>query len=230
MWNREEITGINGYLFDSPKIFCARRAFPEGSKRMYCFDLAATALFFHSDFHLQLTFIWTETCSWQHLSPCVCGYSKSRVIQELNYHVCFPLFCLWTELRSGRRKILRSKNEHASTSQIGWPYLEKHPNSSNRRLKTKLPFIFKLKRDYEDVPLFGIYLDTHQTELYSVRALVTLRGGCQMGCSVPTSGSWTNQLHSCLCKSIGNNKKARLHFWFLLIFRAQPCWMKMSLS
>lgn len=137
MWNREEITGINGYLFDSPKIFCARRAFPEGSKRMYCFDLAATALFFHSDFHLQLTFIWTETCSWQHLSPCVCGYSKSRVIQELNYHVCFPLFCLWTELRSGRRKILRSKNDHASTLQIGWSYLEKHPISSNQRLKTK---------------------------------------------------------------------------------------------
>lgn len=137
MWDREEITGINQYPFDSQKIFCGRRPFPEGSKRLYCFDLAATALSFHSDFHLQLTFIWAETHSWQHLSPCVCGYSKSRVSQELNYHVCFPLLCLWMELGSGRRKILRSKNEYTSTSQIGQPYLGKHSNSSNQRLKTK---------------------------------------------------------------------------------------------
>lgn len=166
-WNGEEITGINGYLFYSQKIFCARRAFPEGSKRMYCFDLAATVLFLHSDFHLQLTFIWAESCTWQHLSPCVCGYSKSRVIQELNYHVCFPSALSLD--RSDRRKIPKSKNEYASTSQLHWFCLGKHSNSSNQRL----PSIFKLRREYEDVPIFGIYLDAYQTELCSICSLVT---------------------------------------------------------
>lgn len=216
MWNGEEITGINGYLFYSQKIFCARRAFPEGSKRMYCFDFAATVLFLHSDFRLQLTFIWAESCSWQHLSPCVCGYSKSRVIQELNYHVCFPLLCLWTELRSGRRKIPRRKNEYASTSQLRWLYLQKHSNSSNQRL----PFIFKLERIWRCTYFWNLprHIPGRALLLEEDVKWVALFQP-QMGCTVPTSGSWKNQLQSCLCKSFGNNKKAHLHFWFLAYFQ-----------
>lgn len=230
MWNMEEITGINGSLFDPQKIFCARRVFPEGSKRMYYFDLAATALFFHSDFHLQLTFIWAESRSWQHLSPCVCGYSKSRVIQELNYHVCFPLLCLWTELRSGKRKILRSKNEYTSTSQIGWPHLGKHSNSSYQRLKTKATIHIQTKErlwrciyfwNLPRYPPHRALLNSFSGHLKSEEDVnwVALFQP-QIGCTVPTSGSWKKQLHSCLCKSLGNNKKEHLHSWLLHIFRA----------
>ena len=69
MWNGEGITGINGYLFDSQKIVCARRASPRASKRMCCFDFAATVLFLHSDFHLLLTFIWAENLLLTALIP-----------------------------------------------------------------------------------------------------------------------------------------------------------------
>lgn len=98
--------------------------------------------------------------------------------------------------------------------------------------KQRLPFIFKLKREYEYAPIFGIYLDTYHTESFTQFILWSLevRGGCQLGCTVPTSANWKKQLHSCLCKSIGNNKQAHSHSWLFLIFRAQPCWTKMSLQ
>lgn len=135
MWNRERIPGIYGYLFDPQKTFHTRRAFPKASKRMRCFDSVATVLFLHSSFHLQLTFMWAETCSSQHSSPCVCDYHKSRIIQELHYHGCFPQLCLQTEVRSGEeRSPGRSKSEYVFNSLV----LSGKTLKWQQRLKTKL--------------------------------------------------------------------------------------------
>lgn len=71
-------TGINGYLFALlKKRKLCEKGFPKVCKKkksgLFCFVwfvflflIEATVLFLYGDFHLQLTFIWAETCSWQH--------------------------------------------------------------------------------------------------------------------------------------------------------------------
>lgn len=69
--------------------------------------------------------------------------------------------------RKKKKKKSPGRSEYGSVSQLHYLYLGKHSNGITQRLKTKLQFILKLKRKYEDAPAFETYLDAPQTELYS---------------------------------------------------------------
>lgn len=95
-------------------------------------------------------------------------------IQEL-HSMHFPQLCLWGELRwRGKRSPGTSKSEYLLQNYISFIW-ENIQMVATKNLKTKLQFIFELKRQYKDAPIFGTCFDTRQTELYSACSPVTCR-------------------------------------------------------